>query len=603
MQAKIDGLREPKMVVNDTIAFPNLEILDLSSNELSGPFPEGLLNLTELGSLSLNHNTGLAGPLPLGLTALELLEDLHTSGTGLCAQAIPEFLDWLSNVERQRVIYCEQDENTAYLVQAVQSREFPVPLVAGKPALLRVFLTVKSGTANMPLVRATFYWGETVIHRVEIPGTSYPIPAQVDEGSLLKSANAEIPGHVIQPGLEVVIEPDPERALDPALGVVPRIPATGRMAVDVRAMPIFEVTLVPFLWQKNPDSSIIDTVAAMVADPQGHRLFERTHVLLPISEINATAHEPVLTSTNNGFNLLDEVEMIRVAEGRPGHYLAVMASPITGGFAGVAFVGGWSSFSVLSSDVIAHEFGHNRSLLHAPCGRPASLDRYYPYEEGNIGAWGYNFDTAELVSPRLADFMSYCGPDWTSDYHFTNAVRYRLETETEPNSNLIAAASSAWTSSERTLMLWGGLSEEGEPYLRSSFFIDTSPTLPEATGPWSLTGIDKAGTVLFSLSFAMSEFTDTDDERAGFTFAVPVTWTEDLSTITLQGPGGLVNLDRNTNQPMTILRDATTGRIRGILDGDLEMSALDTIAISDEGTENIQILFSRGIPDSMDLNR
>ncbi len=487
LQAKIDGLREPKVVVNDTIAFPNLEILDLSSNEFSGPFPEGLLNLTELESMSLNGNTSLVGPLPLGLTALELLENLHTSETGLCAPMIPEFLDWLRNVTRQRVAHCEQGENTmAYLVQAVQSREFPVPLVAGKPALLRVFLTVKSGTANMPPVRATFYWGEAVIHRVEIPGSSHPIPAQVDESSLSKSANAEIPGYVIQPGLGVVIEPDPERTLDPALGVVPRIPASGRMAVDVRAMPVFEVTLVPFLWQKNPDSSIIDTVAAMVADPQGHRLFERTHVLLPISEINATAHEPVLTSTNNGRDLLSEVEMIRVAEGRHGHYLAVMAPPTTPrGLGGVAYgIGSWSSFSLLDSEIIAHEFGHNRALYHAPCGGAGGPDRFYPYEEGNIGVWGYDFDTAELVSPSQSDFMSYCGPTWTSDYQFNNAVRYRLETETEPNSNLIAAASSAWTASERTLMLWGGLDAEGEPYLRPSFFIDTSPTLPEVAYPY-----------------------------------------------------------------------------------------------------------------------
>ncbi len=125
----------------------------------------------------------------------------------------------------------------------------------------------------------------------------------------------------------------------------------------------------------------------------------------------------------------------------------------------------------------------------------------------------------------------------------------------------------------------------------------------EVAGPWSLTGVGETGTVLFSLSFAMSEFTDTDDERAGFTFAAPVTWTEELARITLQGPGGFASLDHNTDQPMTILRDATTGRIRGILDGDLGMSALDMIAISDEGTENIQVLFSRGIPDSTDVRR
>ena len=255
LRERIDALREPSMIVHGPDAFPNLEILDLSSNELSGPFPEGLLELVELGGLDLNENASLAGPLPLGLTALERLEDLHTSGTGLCAPADPEFLNWLNGVTRRRVVHCERDESTtAYLTQAVQSREFPVPLVAGEPALLRVFLTVKAGSANMPPVRATFYRDGTVIHRAEIPGTSVPIPTQIDESSLLKSANVEIPGQVIQPGLEVVIEPDPDGMLDPALGVVRRIPAAGRMAIDVRAMPVFEVTLVPFLWQQNPDS-------------------------------------------------------------------------------------------------------------------------------------------------------------------------------------------------------------------------------------------------------------------------------------------------------------------------------------------------------------
>ena len=75
------------MIVHGPDAFPNLKVLDLTSNELSGPLPEGLLELTELGILGLNDNATLAGPLPLDLMALERLEDLHTNGTGLCAPA------------------------------------------------------------------------------------------------------------------------------------------------------------------------------------------------------------------------------------------------------------------------------------------------------------------------------------------------------------------------------------------------------------------------------------------------------------------------------------------------------------------------------------
>ena len=74
----------------------------------------------------------------------------------------------------------------------------------------------------------------------------------MDEGDLAKSANADIPGHLIQPGLEIVIEVDPEGTLDPALGVATRIPQEGRLAVEVHEMPSFDLTLIPFHLDPDP---------------------------------------------------------------------------------------------------------------------------------------------------------------------------------------------------------------------------------------------------------------------------------------------------------------------------------------------------------------
>lgn len=578
--------------------FASLKILDLSSNELSGGLPAGLVEFTGLTSLSVADNDGLDGPLPFDLTFLEDLEDLHTTGTDLCAPAHPEFVDWLDGVTRQRVALCEGGGAAAYLTQAVQSREFPVPLVAGEPALLRVFLTTagRSTGATMPPVHAAFYRDGALAYEVDIPAKPDPIPAGISEGSLARSVNAEIPGWVIEPGLEVVIEPDPHGTLDPSLGVARRIPERGRLALDVRAMPVFEVTLVPFLWEERPDSSILGITADMAADPEGHELFERTHLLLPISEIDARAHGSVTSSTNSGFGILAQTEMIRVMEGGRGHYLGVMAGPTgPGGLLGVAWeIGSWSSFSVLDAETIAHEFGHNRNLYHAPCGGAGGPDRYYPYTRGAIGAWGYDFSTGQLVPPGQPDFMSYCEPTWTSDYQFTNAVRYRLETET---GSILVTAGDRANSPTRTLLLWGGLDSDGTPHLNPAFFTDAPPAPPTVGGLWSLTGWDSAGTQLFSLSFDMAEFTDSDGDHAGFSFALPATWTGELARIELRGPRGSAGLDRNTDDPLTILRDPVTGQVRGILDGDpARAAASDAGGPAAGAAGGFRVLFSRGIP-------
>ena len=282
-----------------------------------------------------------------------------------------------------------------------------------------------------------------------------------------------------------------------------------------------------------------------------------------------------------------------------------MAGPTgPGGLLGVANdIGSWSSFSVLDSETIAHEFGHNRNLYHAPCGGAGGPDRYYPYGSGNIGAWGYDFRNGELVPPGRPDFMSYCEPTWTSDYQFTNAFRYRLETES--NSIVVVAADTrAPASSNRTLLVWGGLDGDGTPYLRPAFFIDAPPYRPSSDGAWSLTGRDPGGDALFSVSFAMSEFTDTEDDHAGFSFALPVTWSGELASMTLQGPGRSVSLDRDSENPVTILRDAVTGRIRGILDGSPETAVSAPVqgVAADTGRE-FEVLFSRGIPGAENERR
>ena len=574
---------------------PALEELRVENNDLSGPVPPELGGLANLRGLGLTNNPRMAGPLSAGLTSLDRLDRLLAGGTGLCAPADPGFAAWLEGIHTHRVAPCTGEEApTAYLVQTVQSRAFPVPLIAGERALLRVFPTAgRATTAGIPPVRARFFVDGRETHVEHIPAKPEAISTRVDEGSLATSANAEIPAGVVRPGLEMVIEVDPDGTVDPALGVAKRIPRTGRLAVDVRTVPPLELTVVPFLWAMAPDSSILDVAGGLATNPEGHELLARALSLLPVGTLEVTAHEPVLSSSNGVHRLLEETEAIRVMEGGGGHYLGTMAGPVTGGARGVAFVPGRASFSVPRPGIIAHELGHNMSLHHAPCGGAGDPDPSFPYVDGSVGAWGYDFARGELVRPMTPDLMSYCGPpDGISDYHFTNALRYRLFDER-------GSAEAAVAASATSLLLWGGIAADGVPFLNPAFVVDAPPAMPDSAGAYAVTGRSDRGTELFSFSFAMPRTAD-GDGGSGFAFALPARlgWEGDLASVTLAGPGGSFALNDDSDLPMTILRDPATGRVRGIL-REVPLPARAAMDAADRSARpELEMLFSRGIPDA-----
>ena len=570
-----------------------LDLLGLASNRLSGPVPDEFGGMTNLRRLYLTNNPWLSGALPPSLTDLRL-EELMAGGTGLCAPEESGFRAWLLTVRFSRIRSCEGGSAMAYLTQAVQSREYPVPLVAGEEALLRVFVTAtRSTTVGIPPVRARFYVNGTLRHVVDIPRKTSSIPTQVVEGNLSGSANAVIPGEVVQPGLEMEIEVDPDGTVDAGLLMARRIPETGRMAVEVHEMPAFSFTLIPFVWRANPDSAVIGVTQGMAADPQGHELLWHTRTLLPIDSLEITLHPPVVTSTNNTGLLADEMSAIRALEGEDAYYVGTMSGTISGS----AYAGWAVAFVWLDGGVIAHELGHTLDLLHAPCGNPSLVDEAYPYPDGSIGVWGYDFrQGGSLVSPDARDIMGYCGHDWVSDYHFTRALRYRLFNPRAPVSADFGAAAGA---SAESLLLWGGTSADGKPYLNPAFVVDAPRTLPDHTGEHRIVGRTAGGRELFSLGFTMPEIAD-GDGNSSFAFVVPTrpAWEGNLASITLTGPGGSVTLNGDSDIPMAILRDPRTGQVRGILrDPPPATQAAADVAGQGVGT-GLDVLFSRGIPDT-----
>ena len=562
---------------------PKLALLSLSHNELSGPVPPEIGNIETLTGLNLTGNTEMAGTLPTTMTELRKLRSLVTSNTGLCAPDDPGFRKWLRGLVYQRVALC--DPPAAYLVQAVQSRPHPVPLVAEEPALLRVFVTATKKTdAGIPPVRATFYLDDEKVHTVTIPAKSATIPTEVDESSLDLSSNAEIPDSVLEPDLEMVIEIDPDSTLDANLLVTKRIPEDGLASVEVNDMPLLDLTVIPLLWEEDPDSSVLDLTEDMTEEDT---LFTDTHTLLPVGEMDVTVHETVWSSTNDIFTLLREVTALRAAEGGTGHWMGIM--PNAGGALGVAYAGGgWTTVVLPRVSTVAHELGHNMSLFHAPCGNPKFVDGSYPYRDGSIGSWGYDFRSEKLVPPSRRDLMSYCRPRWISDYHFSRALGYRLRVE-EPQEYRSSPA--------RSLLLWGGADAGGVPFLEPAFVVDAPAALPTSGGEYRLVGRDGGGGELFALDFDMRTVTH-GDGRSSFAFVLPVRsgWDDALASLAITGPGGSATLSAESDIPMALLRNLRTGRVRGFLRG----QAASDLAAGRMGrwsNRGLEAVFSRGIPE------
>ena len=330
----------------------------------------------------------------------------------------------------------------------------------------------------------------------------------------------------------------------------------------------------------------------MATDPEGHELLESTRTLLPMGDLTVTPHEAVLSSSNDAYDLIRQTRAIRVMEGGTGYYMGTISGDITG--AG-GLGGGVASFAVPDAFVIAHEFGHNFGLPHAPCGGAGNPDPAYPNAEGTIGAWGYDFRDRRLVPPSWFDLMGYCGspffaspyPHWVSDYNFTKALHYRLANE--------GAHATASVAPSRSLLLWGGTDADGELYLNPGFVVDAPPALPRSGGEYRIAGRAANGRELFALRFDMPETAD-GDGSSSFAFALPVQpgWERHLADITLSGPGESFTLDGETNRPMAILRDPGSGRVRGFL---REVPPANRAARDAVGP-GLDVFFSRGIPDA-----
>ena len=468
-----------------------------------------------------------------------------------------------------------------YFNQLNQNTERDVPIIANRKALFRVFLTGDETSYFRPGVRADFYLNGEMVHTVMMPAGADELPTRVVEENLLNSYGTVVPADVMQPGLELVIEVDPEGVVPRKAGSTTRIPESGRMPVDMLELKTHHQVIVPYIFNHRPDNDGALNWTRDLTPDSPHILHMRN--LMPVADITVEAHEPVysninLQPLNNWGQWLRHVDALRIAEGQRGNYYGATELWYRGGILGLGYLGRPASVGDTNNRTFTHEVGHTLSLGHAKCG-VGDPDPNYPYEDGRIGGWGYDLSQG-LVHPTVKDIMSYCGGAsyWLSDYYFARAANFRrrerLEKPTPP---------------ERTLLLWGSASRK-EVQLSPAFLIESPPVEPAAGGPYRLEGYGPSGEVRFAFDFTPAPV---DHGGAHFLFTLPYDPDVDgtLERIFLSGPGGEDMLTPGSTPPMAIIRDGPTGPIRAFLedwDGRVPPGLGDPL--------QVQVMLSDGIP-------
>lgn len=396
----------------------------------------------------------------------------------------------------------------------------PVPIVAGKPAALRVYLAKVPDTTSAEL-------------DVTLPDTS------------LGAAFTLTPG----------CTPDNRRRQETAAGFQCRsvdayfTPPEGSWSATVTLKDdhshVIETHTFPF---KSVATRPLSLLPVKVCDAQAGADLQcgslaQFSALLPFirstypGSVNraVTLSGPLNRFTATGgwdqwwIPLLGDIGNLWTADGKPSdvYYFGVVRSqlpdpPGTGSIGGGGntpghaaagrtswTVGNMSGANVDdAAQVVAHEVGHNIGRNHVPSpaafgcyGNPARLDPGWPY--GNtplVQEVGFDVANGKAVLPEAhADWMSYCTPRWISPYTY-KALLAGAASDSGSSSAISSAASFTGP-----FWLVSGTIHAAAASLDPLFLLDANGDNSQGNGPDRIELQDSAGNVLFTRYFEPSE--------------------------------------------------------------------------------------------------
>ncbi len=524
--------------------------------------------------------------------------------------------------------------SNVYLTQAIQKLNGTVTLVAGRDALLRVFATATAANSARPDVRVRVYDGTTLLQSTTITAPEASVRTSIDEGTLTSTWNTVIPGANIRTTTRVLVDLDPTQAITDADRSDNVWPTNGTpSAISVSTVPAFNVRLVPI---------VVGALTGNVSSANKASFLSSVSRMFPLGTINSDVRAPFTSSAtelqssdgnDQWLTVLSEMNALRATDGAPStmHYYGVVKVSYTSGIAGYGYVPGRTAIGwdyLPSGDrVAAHEWGHNFSRNHAPCG--TSGDSSYPYAGGIISNWGWNSLSNTLVSPSFTDVMGYCGNQWISDYNWSAVMQYRSASSGISTVDAPGAAGASTSASGEGLLVWGRVSN-GRIQLEPAFRVQAPATVASVASSHRLELLDVDGNALLDTPIQPErvDHASASDERQ---FAAIVPWSAELeqrlasirvrdtrapllsvlrrsasmtapvgvpagATATrpsLQSkverdPAGRMRVTWNSaDYPMAMVRDAATGALMGFVrkSGDAVVS----------GARTVDVVFSDGV--------
>ncbi len=321
------------------------------------------------------------------------------------------------------------------------------PVVESRPGLLRVFVEpLPTYTSRNIIARLTM---QTPGVPAEVLEQSRRVTAASAENDLNTTFNFDLDAETMSSDLQWKVALHEGTACstgDTALAQVPRDGSLTDMAAQTMG-DVFNVVLVPVRYTADGSNRLPDMSPEQIALYR-----DLMYAQYPISNLNLTVRPAPLTydqeilprSDADWSEFLETIWALRDSDGVPPntfYYGLVTPEESVFDFCGQGCIAGVGAVPPLNQDyfrgavglgytgrnsaeTFTHEIGHTTGREHSPCsdfGDIAQVDDNYPHEEARLGPFGYNILTETLFDPSVfRDIMSYCNPQWVSDYTYRN---------------------------------------------------------------------------------------------------------------------------------------------------------------------------------------